>query len=94
MRLKLGVGCGTGLGGLGMSPVNGCSGRVRASTEVVLVNQVMDALRTQLQQFGLSQSFTDIEMPSAVILAKMELNGMGEYLYLYLMAWVSTCVCT
>jgi len=71
------VGSGTGVGSLGMTPVATSSGRVRACLEAVLVNQVMFALQPRLTEAGLIRSFIDVEMPSLIILAKMELNGFG-----------------
>ena len=74
------VGSGTGVGSLGMTPVATSSGRLRASLEAVLVSQVMPVLEQRLTEAGLLRSFVDIEMPSLIILAKMELNGFGEKL--------------
>ena len=71
------VGSGTGVSSLGMSPVATSSGRLRACLEVVLVRQVMSVLRPRLTEAGLLQSFVDVEMPSLIILARMELNGFG-----------------
>ena len=71
------VGSGTGVGSLGMTPVPTSSGRVRACLEAVLVNQVMPSLHQRLTEAGLIRSFVDVEMPSLIILAKMELNGFG-----------------
>jgi len=74
------VGSGTGVGGLGMTPVATSSGRVRACLEAVLVGRVMPSLHPQLTDAGLLRSFVDVEMPSLIILAKMELNGFGANL--------------
>jgi len=74
------VGSGTGVGSLGMTPVATSSGRVRACLEAVLVNRVMSALQPRLTEAGLIRSFIDVEMPSLIILAKMELNGFGTNL--------------
>jgi len=71
------VGSGTGVGSLGMSPVATSSGRVRACLEAILVRQVMSVLQQRLMEADLLRSFVDIEMPSLIILAKMELNGFG-----------------
>ena len=71
------VGSGTGVGSLGMSAVITSSGRVRACLEVVLVRQVMSVLQLRLTEADLLRSFVDVEMPSLIILAKMELNGFG-----------------
>jgi len=71
------VGSGTGVGSLGMTPVATSSGRVRACLEAVLVNRVMSTLQQRLTEAGLIHSFIDVEMPSLIILAKMELNGFG-----------------
>jgi DNA polymerase theta len=77
LLLLSGVSCGTGLGSIGITPVPTSSGRLRACLESVLVNSVMTCLLRQLADVGLHQSFVDVEMPSLLILTKMELNGMG-----------------
>jgi len=71
------VGSGTGVGSLGMTPVATSSGRMRACLEAVLVHRVMSVLRQHLTDADLLRSFVDVEMPSLIILAKMELNGFG-----------------
>ena len=71
------VGSGTGVGSLGMTPVATSSGRMRACLEAVLVRPVMCVLHQKLSEAGLLRSFVDVEMPSLIILAKMELNGFG-----------------
>jgi len=71
------VGSGTGVGSLGMTPVASSSGRVRACLEAVLVGRVMSTLQQRLTDAGLLSSFVDVEMPSLIVLAKMELNGFG-----------------
>jgi len=71
------VGSGTGVGSLGTNPVISSSGRMRACLEAVLVNQVMSVLHRRLSDAGLLRSFVDVEMPSLLVLAKMELNGFG-----------------
>jgi len=76
------VGSGTGVGSLGMTPVATSSGRVRACLEAVLVSRVMTVLHQKLSEAGLLRSFVDVEMPSLIILAKMELNGFGMNLSL------------
>ena len=73
----LGVGSGTGVGSLGMTPVATSSGRVRACLETVLVHRVMSNLHQRLTEADLLRSFVDVEMPSLIILARMELNGFG-----------------
>ena len=74
------VGSGTGVGSLGMTPVATRSGRMRACLEAVLVNGVMSILQQHLTEAGLIHSFINVEMPSLIILAKMELNGFGTIL--------------
>ena len=71
------VGSGTGVGSLGMTPVATSSGRMRACLEAVLVRRVMSVLHQHLTDADLLRSFVDVEMPSLIILAKMELNGFG-----------------
>ena len=74
------VGSGTGVGSLGMTPVSTSSGRMRACLEAVLVGRVMSVLHQQLMEADLLRSFVDVEMPSLIILARMELNGFGTNL--------------
>uniref|UniRef100_A0A673C1M8 DNA polymerase theta n=1 Tax=Sphaeramia orbicularis TaxID=375764 RepID=A0A673C1M8_9TELE len=51
--------------------------RVRAATESVLVNAVMNSLTGLLDKDGMLDLFRTIEMPSQVCLALLELNGLG-----------------
>lgn len=75
---SLGISCGTGLSSIGLTPAaSGCSGRIRACIEAVLVNDVMSHLYTRLCEANLHELFDNIEMPSLTVLVKMELNGMG-----------------
>ncbi|XP_030850352.1 DNA polymerase theta [Strongylocentrotus purpuratus] len=71
------LGGGIGLGGPGVSPETNGSSRLRATTEAVLSLQVMDTMQKQLEEMDLWQPFTDVEMPSIVTLARVELNGIG-----------------
>ena len=85
--MLVGVASGTGVGSLGMTPVSTSSGRVRACLEAVLVSQVMVVLCQKLTEADLLRSFVDIEMPSLIILAKMELNGFGANVW-----WLMCCL--
>jgi len=75
--LAVDVGSGSGVGSLGMTPAVTSSGRMRACLEAVLVRQVISVLQQRLMEADLLRSFIDVEMPSLIILAKMELNGFG-----------------
>ncbi|XP_042229545.1 DNA polymerase theta-like isoform X2 [Homarus americanus] len=77
LPLLEGVGSSWGLASLGVNTNNPGSCRVRAATESVVVYHLMAALRVQLQELGMLQSFEDVEMPCVQTLACMELNGMG-----------------
>ncbi|XP_076077115.1 DNA polymerase theta-like isoform X2 [Mytilus galloprovincialis] len=72
-----GIGGGIGYGSIGLTPENPGSGRFRATTESVLTLHVMDYFLNVLQKEELLTTFLDVEMPSIVTLARMELNGFG-----------------
>ncbi|VDI52041.1 DNA polymerase theta, partial [Mytilus galloprovincialis] len=72
-----GIGGGIGYGSIGLTPENPGSGRFRATTESVLTLHVMDYFVNVLQKEELLTTFLDVEMPSIVTLARMELNGFG-----------------
>ncbi|KAH3724462.1 hypothetical protein DPMN_050279 [Dreissena polymorpha] len=74
-----GIGGGIGLGSLGMSPQNPGSGRYRATTEAVLVRHLVQYFNACLDREGLLSAFRDVEMPAAVTLCRMELNGFGRH---------------
>ncbi|XP_074663190.1 DNA polymerase theta-like [Tubulanus polymorphus] len=71
------VGGGIGLASLGMTTKNPGPGRVRAATESVLVLHLMQYFNNKLKEDNLFTSFHEIEMPSVICLARMEMNGMG-----------------
>lgn len=73
-----GIGGGIGYGSIGLTPENPGSGRFRATTESVLTLHVMDYFVNVLQKEELLTTFLDVEMPSIVTLARMELNGFGK----------------
>ena len=75
-----GLGGGIGLGSVGLNPENQGSGRVRACTEAVLVNHLQRHLVADLEKQQLLATFTEIEMPTLILLANMELNGFGNYI--------------
>ena len=62
---------------LSMNPKNPGSGRYRATTEAVLVHRLSEYFRACLEKENIYRTFTDVEMPSAVTLCRMELNGFG-----------------
>ena len=86
-----GVTSGVGTGSLALGAVGTASGRMRAAVECVLVRQLMLQLHAELQDQHLYNSFIDIEMPSVLVLARMELNGMGGCIVLQTFSSVS-CV--
>ncbi|CAG5132586.1 unnamed protein product [Candidula unifasciata] len=53
------------------------NGRLRACTESVLTQKLMNRFHGLLTDENLLTAFTDVEMPSIVTLARMELNGFG-----------------
>ncbi|XP_076065262.1 DNA polymerase theta [Oratosquilla oratoria] len=71
------MGSSWGVGGLGINVCNKGSARVRAATECVVVYQLMECMKKQLDEANLLDAFSSIEMPVVQILASMELNGMG-----------------
>ncbi|KAI0241808.1 hypothetical protein LSAT2_018240 [Lamellibrachia satsuma] len=68
---------GVGTGSLALGAAGSASGRVRAAVECVLIRHIMQQLHTELQNQQLYNSFVSVEMPSVLVLARMELNGMG-----------------
>ncbi|XP_077977729.1 DNA polymerase theta-like [Glandiceps talaboti] len=76
-HLLEGIGGGIGTGGLGVVVQNPGSARMRATVESVTVFALMNQLTCNLQTEGLYKAFTQVEMPSLMTLARMELNGMG-----------------
>ena len=54
------IGGGVGVGGLGLTAQNPGSGRLRASTESVLVHLLMRPLNDQLTKEGLYKSFVEV----------------------------------
>ena len=50
---------------------------IRAAAEVVLANLLMDKLIPLLKENELYTSFSSVEMPSQLLLAKIEFNGIG-----------------
>ena len=51
--------------------------QMRASAEAVLSFLLMANIDPLLEAEGLTRAFAEVEMPSTLVLAKMELNGMG-----------------
>ena len=50
---------------------------IRASAEALLASLLICKMRPLLEEEGLIKSFLEVEMPSLVVLTKMELNGIG-----------------
>ena len=66
-----------GYGSLGMSPDVSGSGRVRACIESVLVYHLTNHYLNELGDKGMTEAYTNVEMPALMLLGKMELNGFG-----------------
>ncbi|XP_054044367.1 DNA polymerase theta isoform X5 [Rissa tridactyla] len=77
LPLLEGVGTGQGVQSLGLSASGDHSGRYRAATESVLIFNVMNQLRNELQKENLTDVFSKVEMPTHYCLALLELNGIG-----------------
>ncbi|KAM6382615.1 LOW QUALITY PROTEIN: DNA polymerase theta [Alca torda] len=77
LPLLEGVGTGQGVQSLGLSASRNHSGRYRAAIESVLVFNVMNQLRNELQKENLTDVFSKVEMPTHYCLALLELNGIG-----------------
>ncbi|XP_052650753.1 DNA polymerase theta [Harpia harpyja] len=77
LPLLEGVGTGQGVQSLGLSASGDHSGRYRAAIESVLIFNVMNQLRNELQRENLTDVFSKVEMPTHYCLALLELNGIG-----------------
>ncbi|XP_062427659.1 DNA polymerase theta [Rhea pennata] len=77
LPLLEGVGTGQGVQSLGLSATTDRSGRYRAAIESVLIFNVMNQLRSELQKENLTDVFSKVEMPTHYCLALLELNGIG-----------------
>ncbi|XP_063208405.1 DNA polymerase theta isoform X1 [Chroicocephalus ridibundus] len=77
LPLLEGVGTGQGVQSLGLSASGDHSGRYRAAIESVLIFNVMNQLRNELQKENLTDVFSKVEMPTHYCLALLELNGIG-----------------
>ncbi|XP_054668721.1 DNA polymerase theta isoform X2 [Grus americana] len=77
LPLLEGVGTGQGVQSLGLSASGDHSGRYRAAIESVLIFNVMNQLRNELQKENLTDVFSNVEMPTHYCLALLELNGIG-----------------
>ncbi|GFR73382.1 DNA polymerase theta-like, partial [Elysia marginata] len=63
---------------MALGSVSQTSGRLRACTESVLARVLMDQYYVaKLAEEDLLEAFTEVEMPSLLTLARMELNGFG-----------------
>ncbi|KFP82225.1 DNA polymerase theta, partial [Acanthisitta chloris] len=77
LPLLEGIGTGQGVQSLGLSASGDHTGRYRASIESVLIFNVMNQLRHELQKENLTDVFSKVEMPTHYCLALLELNGIG-----------------
>ena len=50
---------------------------IQAAAEALLASLLVSKTRTLLKEEGLYKSFLEVEMPSLIVLTKMELNGIG-----------------
>ncbi|CAL1548393.1 unnamed protein product, partial [Lymnaea stagnalis] len=71
------VGGVSGYHGMGTDIKSKISGRLRASTESVLTMKLISKYHTMLVEEHLLDALLDVEMPSLITLARMELNGFG-----------------
>ena len=72
------LGTSSGKGSVSMHPEIGKkSPRSRAIAEAIFTSTLVDPLVSKLKSDGLYEIFTNVEIPSLVILSHMELNGFG-----------------
>ena len=68
-----------GNGSVALNPHAGTSSRLRSCYEALSVLAMTAPLLTLLENKGLYQSFSTVEMPHLSCLAKMETDGFGEF---------------
>ena len=56
---------------------HGSEPRIRAAAEVLLASLLISKMRALLEEEDLWKSFLEVEMPSLIVLTKIELNGIG-----------------
>ena len=56
---------------------HGSEPRIQAAAEVLLASLLSSKMRPILEEEGLWESFLEVEMPTLVVLTRMELNGIG-----------------
>lgn len=71
------LGSAPGCGSVALNPEARQPARVRAVTEAILVRRIVKRLLVELKSVGMLDSFRNVEMPSVLTLARMELNGVG-----------------
>ena len=76
---ETGVGGAAGYGSLGLAVTSQGSGRMRAVVECIVARRLMAQFWLDLAKSGLCEAFSLTEMPSVLTLARMELNGFGEW---------------
>uniref|UniRef100_T1IU43 DNA polymerase theta n=1 Tax=Strigamia maritima TaxID=126957 RepID=T1IU43_STRMM len=62
---------------IGLTPETRGSPRIRSAVEAVISFRVMNKVEEKLRDENLMKSFKEIEMPSILLLCKMELDGLG-----------------
>ena len=67
-----------GVGSIGLETRNTDTGRIRTTIESVLVLHLIDHFCQELNQQGVLKAFLEVEMPARIVLARMELNGLGK----------------
>lgn len=79
-----------GTGSIGANSHPSASPRLRSCYEAVLSLSLMNELLLHIQRADLLSAFTSIEMPHLMTIAKMEQNGIGEYVKLTGIYWRQT----
>ena len=67
-----------GVGSIGLETRNTDTGRIRTTIESVLVLHLIEHFCQELNQQGVLKAFLEVEMPARIVLARMELNGLGN----------------
>ena len=79
------VGVCIGNGSVALNPHPGTSPRLRSCYEAFSILAMTVPLLTLLENKGLYESFSSVEMPHLSCLSKMETDGFGEYSIMYAM---------
>ena len=71
------IGSGTGTSSISLDVSSSMSSRVRACIEAILVHKLVSYFTPKLNDAHLYRVMIDVEMPTVLLLANMELNGIG-----------------